>query len=108
MLKVDKAYIVSCVNSRVSDIAAAAEVLHSMMCLSLPCYATLCYASCYICTEVLRGRTVADGVELYIAAASSEVEAESARRGDWQARRTAPSSSFSGAARPPGRFAAPR
>lgn len=56
---VHKAYIVSCVNSRVSDLAQAASVL--------------------------RGRRVAEGVELYIAAASSEVEAESRRRGDWQA-----------------------
>ena len=55
-LKVDKAYIVSCVNSRASDIEAAAKVL--------------------------RGRQVAEGVELYIAAASSEVEAESTLRGD--------------------------
>lgn len=56
---VHKAYIVSCVNSRVGDLAAAAAVL--------------------------RGKRVAPGVELYIAAASSEVEAESRARGDWQA-----------------------
>ncbi|TAH34646.1 MAG: homoaconitase [Planctomycetota bacterium] len=55
---VQKAYIVSCVNSRVDDIADAARVL--------------------------RGQKVAPGVELYVAAASSEVEAESAKRGDWQ------------------------
>ncbi len=56
---VHKAYIVSCVNSRVGDLAAAAAVL--------------------------KGKRVAPGVELYIAAASSEVEAESRARGDWQA-----------------------
>jgi homoaconitase/3-isopropylmalate dehydratase large subunit len=56
---VHKAYIVSCVNSRVSDLAAAAEVL--------------------------RGRKVAPGVELYVAAASSQVQQESTARGDWQA-----------------------
>jgi homoaconitate hydratase len=56
---IQKAYIVSCVNSRVGDLAAAAAVL--------------------------RGQHVAPGVELYIAAASSEVEKESKARGDWQA-----------------------
>lgn len=58
-LKIDKAYLVSCVNSRVEDLAEAAAVV--------------------------RGRTVADGVEFYIAAASSEVQAESELRGDWHA-----------------------
>ena len=58
-IAIHKAYIVSCVNSRVGDLAAAAAVL--------------------------RGKKVADGVELYIAAASSEVEDESRARGDWQA-----------------------
>jgi homoaconitate hydratase len=56
---IQKAYLVSCVNSRVEDIAAAADVI--------------------------RGRRVADGVELYMAAASREVQEESERRGDWQA-----------------------
>lgn len=58
-VRIDKAYLVSCVNSRVADLAAAAHVV--------------------------RGRKVADGVEFYVAAASSEVQAESERRGDWQA-----------------------
>jgi homoaconitate hydratase len=58
-IKINKAYLVSCVNSRVDDLAAAAKVV--------------------------RGKHVADGVELYIAAASSEVQAESESRGDWQA-----------------------
>ena len=58
-IKIDKAYLVSCVNSRVEDLAEAAEVL--------------------------RGKKVADGVEMYIAAASSEVEEQSKERGDWQA-----------------------
>jgi homoaconitate hydratase len=56
---IQKAYLVSCVNSRVEDIAAAAQVI--------------------------RGRTIAEGVELYMAAASREVQEESERRGDWQA-----------------------
>jgi homoaconitate hydratase len=58
-VKVQKAYLVSCVNSRVEDLAQAAEVV--------------------------KGKRVADGVEFYIAAASSEVQAESRKRGDWQA-----------------------
>ncbi len=58
-LKIDKAYLVSCVNSRVEDIAEAAAVV--------------------------RGQHVAEGVAFYIAAASSEVQRESERRGDWQA-----------------------
>ncbi|MEW6411356.1 MAG: homoaconitase [Candidatus Zixiibacteriota bacterium] len=58
-VKIHKAYLVSCVNSRVQDLAEAAEVV--------------------------RGKKVADGVEFYIAAASSEVQAESERRGDWKA-----------------------
>jgi homoaconitate hydratase len=58
-IRIDKAYLVSCVNSRVEDLASAASVV--------------------------RGKKVAEGVELYVAAASSEVQAESERRGDWQA-----------------------
>eukprot|EP00002_Diphylleia_rotans_P012819 TRINITY_DN2502_c0_g1_i5.p1 TRINITY_DN2502_c0_g1~~TRINITY_DN2502_c0_g1_i5.p1 ORF type:complete len:631 (+),score=113.70 TRINITY_DN2502_c0_g1_i5:45-1937(+) len=58
-VKIHKAYIVSCVNSRVEDLAQAAAVL--------------------------RGKKVATGVELYVAAASSEVQKESSLRGDWQA-----------------------
>ncbi len=58
-IKVNKAYLVSCVNSRVEDIAQA--------------------------TDIIRGKKVAEGVGFYIAAASSEVQAESEKRGDWQA-----------------------
>ncbi len=58
-VKINKAYLVSCVNSRVDDIAEAAKIV--------------------------RGKTVANGVKFYIAAASSEVQAEAERRGDWQA-----------------------
>jgi len=57
-LKVDKAYLVSCVNSRVEDLAAAAKII--------------------------KGKKVAEGVEFYIAAASNEVQAESESRKDWQ------------------------
>ncbi|EIW67940.1 hypothetical protein TREMEDRAFT_44947 [Tremella mesenterica DSM 1558] len=58
-IKIDKAYLVSCTNSRASDLKAAADVL--------------------------RGKEVAPGVEFYIAAASSRVQAESEESGDWQA-----------------------
>lgn len=57
-VKIDKAYLVSCVNSRVTDLAEAAQVV--------------------------KGRKVADSVEFYVAAASAEVQAESEQRGDWQ------------------------
>ncbi len=58
-VKIHKAYLVSCVNSRLEDLAEAAAVV--------------------------RGHHVADGVQFYIAAASREVQLESERRGDWQA-----------------------
>jgi len=57
-IKIDKAYLVSCVNSRVDDIKEAAEII--------------------------KGKKVADGVEFYIAAASSEVQTECERLGYWQ------------------------
>ncbi|NQU27975.1 MAG: homoaconitase, partial [Candidatus Marinimicrobia bacterium] len=57
-LKIHKAYLVSCVNSRVEDLSEAAAVV--------------------------KGKKVVDGVEFYIAAASKEVQEESERRGDWQ------------------------
>lgn len=57
-IRIDKAYLVSCVNARESDLSAAAEIL--------------------------RGRSVADHVEFYIAAASRSVEHAAARSGVWQ------------------------
>ncbi len=57
-VKINKAYLVSCTNSREEDIAEAAKVL--------------------------KGKKIADGVELYVAAASNEVQAESENSGDWQ------------------------
>jgi homoaconitate hydratase len=56
-IPIQKAYLVSCTNSRVSDLAAAAAVM--------------------------KGNRVADGVDFYVAAASSEVQAASEQRGDW-------------------------
>jgi len=58
-VKIHKAYLVSCVNSRVEDIAEAAAVV--------------------------KGKKVAPGVEFYISAASNEVQAEAEKRGDWLA-----------------------
>ena len=57
-LKIQKAYLVSCVNSRLDDIKEAAEMV--------------------------KGKKVAEGVEFYIAAASSEVQKESEIAGYWQ------------------------
>ena len=57
-IEIHKAYLLSCVNARTDDLAEAAAVL--------------------------RGKKVAPGVELYVSAASSEVQAESEQRGDWQ------------------------
>ena len=56
-IRVSKAYLVSCVNSRSEDLAAAAAVL--------------------------RDRRVADGVELYVAAASRDVQDEAEAGGVW-------------------------
>lgn len=56
--KIHKAWLLSCVNSRATDIAAAAEVV--------------------------QGKKFADWVEFYLAPASSEVKAEAVQRGHWQ------------------------
>jgi len=57
-VKISKAYLVSCVNSRLDDIKEAAEMV--------------------------KGKKVAEGVEFYIAAASNEVQKESELAGYWQ------------------------
>ncbi|KAH9943727.1 homoaconitase [Amylocystis lapponica] len=57
-ISIQKAYLLSCTNARLSDIAAAAVVL--------------------------KGRTVAPGVEFYVAAASSEVQRDAESQGAWQ------------------------
>ncbi len=57
-IRIDKAFLMSCVNARLGDLQAAAGVLE--------------------------GKTVHDGVKLYVAAASSEVEQEAKRLGYWQ------------------------
>jgi homoaconitate hydratase len=57
-VRINKAYLVSCVNSRLDDIAEAAAIV--------------------------RGKKVAEGVQFYIAAASSEVQSESEKKGYWQ------------------------
>lgn len=57
-IKINKAYLLSCTNSRVEDIAEAAKIL--------------------------KDKKIADDVEFYVAAASSEVQTESELNGDWQ------------------------
>ncbi len=57
-LAIQKAYLVSCVNSRKEDLQEAAKVL--------------------------KGKKIADGVEFYVAAASSEVQQDAELAGDWQ------------------------
>jgi homoaconitate hydratase len=56
-LKIHKAYLVSCVNARLEDFAEAARAIE--------------------------GKRVAEGVELYVAAASAQVEEEAKREGHW-------------------------
>ena len=58
-VKIDKAYLLSCVNARLEDLGEAARILE--------------------------GRKVADGVAFYVAAASANVQAEAERLGYWQA-----------------------
>jgi homoaconitate hydratase len=55
---INKAYLISCVNSRVEDLEAAASVL--------------------------KGKKIAPGVKFYLSAASKWVQEEAARRGIWQ------------------------
>jgi homoaconitate hydratase len=54
---IDKAYLLSCVNGRLEDLAAAADVL--------------------------RGRRIAEGVSLYVAAASREIQERAEQGGVW-------------------------
>ncbi len=58
-VRIQKAYLLSCVNARLDDLAEAASVV--------------------------RGKRVADGVEFYVAAASAEVQREAERLGWWRA-----------------------
>ena len=57
-MKIHRAYLLSCVNGRLDDLVQAAAVLE--------------------------GKKVADGVRLYVAAASAEVQLEAEERGAWQ------------------------
>ena len=57
-VSIQKAYLISCVNSRLEDLAAAAKVL--------------------------RGRKIAPGVKFYLSAASKWVQEEAEKRGIWQ------------------------
>ncbi|ATY63058.1 Homoaconitase [Cordyceps militaris] len=66
-IKINKAYIVSCTNSRASDIAAAAKVFKDA-------------------AKANGGKIpkVADGVKLYLAAASAREQEAAEDAGDWQ------------------------
>lgn len=66
-IKIDKAYLVSCTNSRASDLAAAAKVFKDAV------------------KETGRPAHIADGVEFYIAAASMPEQLAAEEAGDWQA-----------------------
>ncbi|KAI9802812.1 MAG: mitochondrial Homoaconitase [Piccolia ochrophora] len=68
-IKIDKAYLVSCTNSRASDLAAAAKVFKDA-------------AKSASDGKVPR---IADRVSLYIAAASLPEQAAAEEAGDWQA-----------------------
>ncbi len=57
-VKIHKAWLMSCVNGRLEDIAAAADVF--------------------------RGKRVAEGVEFFVAAASADVQTEATRLGYWK------------------------
>ncbi|RLE18322.1 MAG: homoaconitase [Acidobacteria bacterium] len=56
-ITVHKAYLLSCTNARLEDLAEAAEILE--------------------------GNSVAEGVELYVAAASAEIQTQAEERGIW-------------------------
>ena len=56
-VKINKAYLLSCVNARLEDLAEAARIV--------------------------AGHTVADGVEFYVAAASAEVQKQAEAEGHW-------------------------
>ncbi|KAJ1903939.1 mitochondrial Homoaconitase [Coemansia sp. IMI 209127] len=64
---INKAYIVSCVNSRAKDLREAANVIRAMK-EARPGHAV----------------TAAKGVSWYVAAASSQVQADAQASGDWQ------------------------
>jgi homoaconitate hydratase len=58
-VKIDKAWLMSCVNARYEDLAEAARIV--------------------------KGKRVAAGVEFYLAAASAETQERAREAGDWQA-----------------------
>ena len=67
-IKVDKAYLVSCTNSRASDIAAAAKVFKDAA-----------------ATNGGKIPSIAEGVKFYIAAASIPEQKAAEEAGDWEA-----------------------
>lgn len=65
-IKINKAYLVSCTNSRSSDLAAAAKVFKDAL------------------QEGKEGK-IKEGVQMYIAAASIPEQKAAEENGDWQA-----------------------
>lgn len=57
-VKIDKAYLLSCVNARLEDLAEAARII--------------------------KGKRVADGVKFYVAAASANIQKQAEESGDWK------------------------
>jgi homoaconitate hydratase len=57
-VKIQKAYLLSCVNARLEDLAEAAQVL--------------------------QGKTIADGVQFYVAAASANIQTQAEAQGVWK------------------------
>ncbi|KAJ3992430.1 homoaconitase [Lentinula boryana] len=76
-VKVDKAYLVSCTNSRVGDLKSAADVFRGYKTPSALTSSTSDFPD-----STIKHR-VHPSVQFYIAAASSVVQAESQARGDW-------------------------
>jgi homoaconitate hydratase len=58
-VKIDKAYLLSCVNARLEDLADAARII--------------------------KGKRVADGVKFYVAAASANIQKQAEELGHWKA-----------------------
>ncbi|KAJ4480109.1 homoaconitase [Lentinula aciculospora] len=77
-VKVDKAYLVSCTNSRVGDLKSAADVFRGYQTPSVDSS----LAASTQDSSVVKHR-VHPSVQFYIAAASSVVQAESQAWGDW-------------------------
>ena len=81
-IKVDRAYLVSCTNSRSSDIAAAARVFRDAAKASSTTPATS--TTTYLPSEDLHVPRIPEHVNFYIAAASHLEQLSAEAQGDWQ------------------------